>query len=226
MDELDELAGLGSTSMDLTNSLQKPDKENEELTEEEMQKALSNLSLNKKGNRLTRSPIKPKSPKTTPSSMQTLTSRNSNLATDSVDSDEEGAVPLQLLTEFLQCVMSKDWRNALKLCNYILMYDKEHEMANQYSPMLRRAVMELEEGSTDRKSDIESETEEDDSEESENSDDSDDSNGSDDSDSDSESEKQTSNNNVYGVSLDLARQRVSENQSSSKSSPKRSGWVP
>ena len=47
----------------------------------------------------------------------------------------------------LQCVMSKDWRNALKLCNYILMYEKDHLMANQYSPILRRAVMELEEGS-------------------------------------------------------------------------------
>ena len=132
MDELDELAGLGSTNINISGKIE--EKENEgEITEEEMQKALSNLSLNKKGNRLTRSPIKTKSPQK---------------STNSEDSDDEG-VPLQLLTEFLQCVMSKDWRNALKLCNYILMYDKDHEMANQYSPMLRRAVMELEEGTTE-----------------------------------------------------------------------------
>merc|ERR1712048_1013471 len=77
------------------------------------------------------------------------------------EEDDEEIVPLTLLTEFLQCVMSKDWRNALKLCNYILMYDKEHEMANNYSPMLRRAVMELEEGTTTRKSDGEEEESED-----------------------------------------------------------------
>lgn len=134
MDELDELAGLGSADIEISGKIE--GKENEtEITEEEMQKALSNLSLSKKGNRLTRSPIKPKSPQ--------------KLGNTEENSDDEGNVPLQLLTEFLQCVMSKDWRNALKLCNYILMYDKDHEMANQYSPMLRRAVMELEEGTTE-----------------------------------------------------------------------------
>ena len=155
----------------------------------------------KKGNRLTRSPIKTSSPAKSQKS----------------EEDDEEIVPLTLLTEFLQCVMSKDWRNALKLCNYILMYDKEHEMANNYSPMLRRAVMELEEGTTTRKSDGEEESEDSDSESgsdsetsSENSSDSDESIG------------ETTGSKIFGISLDIARQKTAESQSS----PKRSGWVP
>lgn len=94
MDELNELAALGSTNLDLTRSMSTPDKENVELTEEEMQEALSSLNLNKKGHRLTRSPKKPRSPKSG------KTTQILNQVT-SVDSDDEG-VPLQLLTEFLQ----------------------------------------------------------------------------------------------------------------------------
>jgi hypothetical protein len=229
MDELNELAALGSTNLDLNStSISTPDKENVELTEEEMQEALSSLNLNKKGNRLTRSPKKEQNPRT--GQNQKLTNQSLNQVTNSDSDDEGGVVPLQLLTEFLQCVMSKDWRNALKLCNYILMYEKDHVMANQYSPMLRRAVMEFEEGGIHRKSDAESEADEDteDSEESDETDsDNTDSESEDEPEEEPEEENSTTNNSVYGISLDLARNKAeSASKSTSKSSPNRSGWVP
>ena len=78
----------------------------------------------------------------------------------------------------------------------------------------------------DRKSDAGSE-DDGDTEESEESDDTD----SDKSDSESEEEppveKSSTNNSIYGISLDLARNKAeSASKSTSKSSQNRSGWVP
>ena len=38
------------------------------------------------------------------------------------------------------------------------MYDKDHELANKYSPLLRRAVFEIENAETESNSETESET--------------------------------------------------------------------
>ena len=87
---------------------------------------------------------------------------------------------------------------------------------------------------TDRKSDVESGTEsETDSETDDNSSDSSDNDEEDESDPE---EEQSSNNHIYGISLDLARQKIEQEEINNndskhdKSSPKRSGtrsgWVP
>merc|ERR1711941_254094 len=74
------------------------------------------------------------------------------------DGESSRDVPIELLSEFVSCIVDKKYTDSLKLCNFILLYDKDHELANKYSPLLRRAVMEIENKQSES-DDLESETE-------------------------------------------------------------------
>ncbi|XP_067934196.1 glutamate-rich protein 2-like isoform X2 [Watersipora subatra] len=54
-------------------------------------------------------------------------------------SDEEGErkAPNQLIMEFLDCVMSNDLENGLKLCKMILLYEPNNSKALKFLPLLQ-----------------------------------------------------------------------------------------
>jgi len=58
-------------------------------------------------------------------------------------------IPIELLTEFTLALSSKNWENSLKFCNEILLINPKHELANKFSPLIRRAKFELDEEEND-----------------------------------------------------------------------------
>lgn len=64
---------------------------------------------------------------------------------DSSDSDseeeEERRAPSQLLMEFLECLMKKEYVVAAKLCKMILIYEPSHPTALQFQPVLEEKIL-------------------------------------------------------------------------------------
>ena len=119
-------------------------------------------------------------------------------------------IPIELLAEFTLALSKKDYEKALKYCNEILIIDSGHELANKFSPLLRRAKFELgeeEEGDQDEENaneDSESETEtETDTDSEEVTTDSND----EDSKTEDESDEDTTRAPIFGLSLESARSK-------------------
>ena len=93
-------------------------------------------------------------------------------------------VPNDLLLEFLDCVMRRNFADADKLCSMILMYQEDHAEALQFQPIIREGLrLQNEEGLFNEESETESEGDDEDSDEDTNGDyDDDDDDSSDDSD--------------------------------------------
>ncbi|XP_071957529.1 uncharacterized protein [Antedon mediterranea] len=70
-----------------------------------------------------------------------VTQKASNEDADSDDSgdevdEEEKKAPIELLGEFLETVMEKDYENAQKLCQMILIYEPENKEAIEFKPLI------------------------------------------------------------------------------------------
>merc|ERR1712189_46561 len=85
-------------------------------------------------------------------------------SSSSTDDAEEGeSIPLALKAEFLTAVMSKDYAEALKLCDIMLRFDAEDNLAKDYRPVLAAYLeQESEEESESESEESESESESDD----------------------------------------------------------------
>ena len=70
------------------------------------------------------------------------------------------SIPLELKAEFLSAVMSKKYEDALKLCDIMLRFDAENDLAKEYRPVLVSYIEQL----ADESSESESEESSDDSE--------------------------------------------------------------
>merc|ERR1711937_527519 len=88
---------------------------------------------------------------------------------DDSGSEDEYKVPVELKSEFIAAVIGRQYSDALQLCDYMLKYDPDSELANQYRPLLALAVEEQEDESSSEESSDES-SEEESSEESDSSD--------------------------------------------------------
>ncbi|XP_060075984.1 glutamate-rich protein 2-like [Ylistrum balloti] len=101
----------------------------------------------------------------------------------------EKTAPMQLMMEFIGCLMQGDYPNAAKLCKMILMYEPDNAEALKFQPLINEKI-ELDAQPDDDSGSGESGTEDDDEEDEGNSDDSDsdDSDDSDESDDSSQSE--------------------------------------
>nr|XP_022287067.1 transcription initiation factor TFIID subunit 11-like [Crassostrea virginica] len=62
-------------------------------------------------------------------------------SSDSDEEEEERKAPSQLLMEFLECVMKKEYTVAAKLCKMILIYEPNHPTALQFQPVLEEKIL-------------------------------------------------------------------------------------
>merc|ERR1712004_194943 len=78
------------------------------------------------------------------------TSKASRDGSSDESSDETpSAAPVELKAEFVQCLQSKDWANALKLCKMILIYEPENPTASEYITVLEERIQIEEEATTE-----------------------------------------------------------------------------
>lgn len=57
------------------------------------------------------------------------------------EEEEERRAPSQLLMEFLECLMKKEYVVAAKLCKMILIYEPNHPTALQFQPVLEEKIL-------------------------------------------------------------------------------------
>ncbi|XP_051987027.1 glutamate-rich protein 2 isoform X2 [Xyrauchen texanus] len=110
----------------------------------------------------------------------------------------EGHVPLELFAEFLQAVMTKNYKLAKKLCQMILIYEPQNSEAKKFLPLIEEKLLIEAEEESDNDNDESDEfdtsdddDDDDDDEEDDGSDDDDDNNSSDSCDTDEESTDST-----------------------------------
>jgi len=97
---------------------------------------------------------------------------SSTTGTSSSDGDEAEfePIPMELKAEFLSAVMSKKYEDALKLCDIMLRFDGDNELARQYRPILVEFIeLDTDDESSDEDSD--EDTDDEDSSDSEEEDD-------------------------------------------------------
>lgn len=84
----------------------------------------------------------PQKPKEKPP-LQGATGGEENEDSSSSDSEEEEErrAPSQLLMEFLECLMKKEYVVAAKLCKMILIYEPNHPTALQFQPVLEEKIL-------------------------------------------------------------------------------------
>lgn len=122
-------------------------------------------------------------------------------------------IPLDLLAEFTLSLSKKDYELALKHCNSILLLDSTHELANKFSPLLRRAKFELGESSDEEDEGDEKGSDDKNDDNSEDSDDSETDESSTDDLSDSESESESEDDEdlgrapMFGLSIDAGKDK-------------------
>ncbi|XP_075257031.1 uncharacterized protein LOC142349390 [Convolutriloba macropyga] len=106
-------------------------------------------------------------------SQTSITEANTETNSESEDENSENEqtddAPVELKAEFIECLQSKDWVNALKLCKMILLYEPENPTASEYIAVLEERIQLDEEASTESSSgeDDSSDDDEDDSDENE-----------------------------------------------------------
>ncbi|XP_061168561.1 ESF1 homolog [Saccostrea echinata] len=101
-------------------------------------------------------------------------------SSDSDSEEEERRAPSELLMEFLECLMKKEYVVAAKLCKMILIYEPTHPTALQFQPVLEEKIILDQEKENESGSDESGDEESDDSGE--------------DSDDDDDSESESSEN--------------------------------
>ncbi|CAD7080211.1 unnamed protein product [Hermetia illucens] len=79
---------------------------------------------------------------------------------ESSKSTEEKSAPMEVLTEFLSLVMTKDYRNALKYCELILKYEPDNKTVQEFHPMILEKIKAQEELDIDARHTETSSTEE------------------------------------------------------------------
>ncbi|XP_062621969.1 glutamate-rich protein 2-like [Saccostrea cucullata] len=104
------------------------------------------------------------------------------------EEEEERKAPSQLLMEFLECLMKKEYVVAAKLCKMILIYEPTHPTALQFQPVLEEKILLDQEKENESGSDESGDEESDDS--GEESDDDDDESESDSSENEEEEEEE------------------------------------
>lgn len=106
--------------------------------------------------------------------------------------------PNELLEEFLVYVMEKKWKDAQKLCGFILMYEPNNTIAKEFMPLIERKVIAIESDESDSDNEAgnssNSSSDESDSTEDDDDDDSTDDSGSSGSEDDEKNKKASHNN--------------------------------
>ena len=89
-------------------------------------------------------------------SQTSITEANTETNSESEDENSENEqtddAPVELKAEFIECLQSKDWVNALKLCKMILLYEPENPTASEYIAVLEERIQLDEEASTESSS--------------------------------------------------------------------------
>ena len=80
-------------------------------------------------------------------------SRSDSEQEDSAIDDRDDSAPVELKAEFVECLHSKDWVNALKLCKMILMYEPNNPTAKEYITVLQERLLLDDEVSSDSSDD-------------------------------------------------------------------------
>jgi len=115
-----------------------------------------------------------------------MSSENESESSESEKDSEPRKAPNELLIEFLECVMKKDYENARKLCTMVLLYEPDNSDAlNFQSAIEQRLALDEESLAAERNTSDESESTDDDSDDASTSDEDDD--GSSEEDDDTES---------------------------------------
>lgn len=87
---------------------------------------------------------------------------------DDDDDDEDNDVkpvrkaPNELLEEFLVYIMQKNWKDAHKLCKFILIYEPHNQTAKEFLPLIETKLAITESDSSENESDSESDDDDDD----------------------------------------------------------------
>jgi len=97
--------------------------------------------------------------------------------------------PNELLEEFLVYIMQKNWKDAHKLCKFILIYEPHNETAKEFLPLIETKLAITESDSSENESDSESDDDDDDDIDSDEESDSDSDSDSDTDESDKEKNK-------------------------------------
>ncbi|KAK3745359.1 hypothetical protein RRG08_064683 [Elysia crispata] len=131
---------------------------------------------------------------------------------DEEDSDnEERKAPNELLMEFVECLMKKDYKNAEKLCKMILLYEPTNPEALNFQPVIEEKLKleaEAQEGDEDEDEDnSEDEDDDDDDEEDE-----DDDSSSDDSDDDDDDDDDDDNDSIFRAMAEAVAANYYANQ--------------
>ncbi|XP_055997515.1 glutamic acid-rich protein-like [Ostrea edulis] len=111
------------------------------------------------------------------------------------EEEEERKAPSELLMEFLECLMKKEYTIAAKLCKMILIYEPNHPTALQFQPVLEDKILIEEEKEKESGNDESGDDESDDSGEDSDDDDDDDEDDDDKSES-SESDEEEERNSA------------------------------
>ncbi|XP_047480257.1 uncharacterized protein LOC125032909 [Penaeus chinensis] len=64
-------------------------------------------------------------------------------ASEYTDAKSSLSAPVELLSEFLSAVMSKDYENALKLCQSILKYEPQNATAREFFPLISLKIKQM-----------------------------------------------------------------------------------